>query len=302
MKLEVPKNFEEKFVENFGRKEYLKFLEFLSEPPRKSIRINTLKTDVSSILGRMTEKGFELERIPWYDKGFWIEGEDITKTLEYFLGYYYVQEAASMIPPIVLDPKPGEIVLDLTAAPGSKTTQIAMMMENRGIIVANDISMKRLKALRTNLQKSGVMNCVVTRMNAVYFYRTGLLFDKVLLDAPCSGSGMISTTFSVFENWSPNLVKKMSSIQKKMIESAILCTKPGGVIVYSTCSLDPEENEEVITHALERFNVEVEKVRMNGLKVVKGLKGYDPSVRKAVRILPHHNKTEGFFICKLTRS
>ncbi|MDI6806588.1 MAG: RsmB/NOP family class I SAM-dependent RNA methyltransferase [Candidatus Aenigmarchaeota archaeon] len=262
---------------------------------------------MKKILPRLIEKGWKLERIPWWKTGYRVDAktEVLTKTLEYYLGYYYIQEAASMIPPLVLDPKQNEIILDMCAAPGSKTTQIAEMMGNRGVIVANDNNLKRLKALRANLQKLGVMNCVVTYTDARDFWKSGLKFDKILLDVPCSGSGSIVTSWRIMNEWSVRIIKRMSRFQKSLLVAATRCLSKDGILVYSTCSMEPEENEENVDFAVRKLGLEVEKFKIKNLKCREGMlewdKKYDKSVTNAVRIFPHDNLTEGFFVCKLRK-
>jgi len=226
--------------------------------------------------------------------------------LEYFLGYYYIQEASSMIPPLILDPKPEDRILDLCAAPGSKTTQMAAMMKNKGIIVANDDSVKRIKALCMNLQKCGIKNCIVTITDGRKFWRKGLKFNKILLDVPCSGSGTIISSYSVFETWSPYIVFRLSKLQKQLLKSAVRCLEKDGIIVYSTCSMDPEENEDVIDFGVKKLGLEVEEVKLKGVRYREGItqwnkKKFNESVSNAIRIYPHDNLTEGFFICRLRR-
>ena len=234
--------------------EYEIFAKNLVERPRKSIRVNTIKISSKELVKKLEENGWKLERIPWFEDGFFVEvsPRSLTRTFEYYLGFYYIQEASSMIPPLVLDPKPGEIILDLCAAPGSKTTQMAAMMRNEGLIIANDNNLNRLKALRGNLQKCGVVNCVVTYMNGKFFWKKGLKFKKILLDVPCSGSGSIVTTWRIMEEWSEGLIRSLGNLQKMLLVSACRCLEKEGVIVYSTCSMEPEENEEIIDFAIKR--------------------------------------------------
>ncbi|MEM5836133.1 MAG: RsmB/NOP family class I SAM-dependent RNA methyltransferase [Candidatus Aenigmatarchaeota archaeon] len=306
MEIEIPKPFEEKYRKMLDE-EYEKLKACLFVKPKKAIRVNRIKISREELVERLRKKGMKLEQIPWYEDGFFVEnGKDIGKTLEYFLGYYYIQEASSMIPPIILDPKPKEKVLDLCAAPGSKTTQIAMLMKNSGVIVANDDNLERIKALRINLQKMGVKNCIVTQEKGENFWKYGIKFDKVLVDAPCSGSGKIISSFSSIKLWSQANVKRLSSLQKKLLYSASKCLKENGVLVYSTCSLDPEENEEIIDFCVKNLDLTVEKIEMKNLNYREGIlewegKKFDESVRKAMRIFPFDNFTEGFFICKLRK-
>ena len=304
--IEIPKNFEEKHKKILG-KDYEKLVSCLEVKPRNSLRVNTLKIERNKLLKKLKEKGWKLRRIPWYENGFFVELEEkgeLAKTLEYYLGYYYLQEASSMIPPLVLNPKKNEEIHDLCAAPGSKTTQIAQMMENEGVIVANDDNLKRIKALRSNLQRLGVMNTIVVYSKGEKFWKFGLKFDKILLDVPCSGSGTLISSFRVLQTWSQSLVKRLSALQKKLLSSAVKCLKKDGEIVYSTCSLEPEENEEVIDFGIRRLGLEVEEIEVKNLKHSSGLKEwngkkFDKSLENAIRIYPFQNFTEGFFICKL---
>ena len=162
------------FLERYGKLTDMdKFIEFSEKPLRKSIRVNTIKTSV-----REMRKCFDLKPVPWCREGFFVEGRAIGNTLEHFLGYVYLQEAASMIPPVVLNPSSEDLVLDMCASPGSKTTQLAAMMKNKGLIVANDNEVSRLKPLSMNLQRCGVANAVITLMEGRWF--KDLTFDKIL--------------------------------------------------------------------------------------------------------------------------
>src|SRR3990167_9855374 len=184
--------FKEKFVKKYASLTDIdSFLEFSLKNIRKSIRVNTLKISVNELKKRL--KDYKLTQIPWCKEGFFVEGPrtDLGNLKEHQLGYFYIQEAASMIPPIVLDPKPGEIILDIAASPGSKTTQIAQYMENKGILIANDYTYERMKPLSINLQRCGVTNSIITLMEGQWFKKSGIEFDRILVDAPCSGTGTI---------------------------------------------------------------------------------------------------------------
>ncbi|MEM4336978.1 MAG: RsmB/NOP family class I SAM-dependent RNA methyltransferase [Candidatus Woesearchaeota archaeon] len=301
--------FKKRFIERYSKltdwNEFKKYsLSFL----RKSIRVNTLKIDFNTLTKRL-EKEWALERIPWCDEGLWIEGSrrDIGNLIEHVLGYIYVQEAASMIPPIVLNPKPSDIVLDMAAAPGSKTTQIAQKMKNKGIIIANDISHERLAALGINLQRCGVSNTITTMMPGHKFKYLENRFDKILLDAPCSGTGSIRKSVKTIYMWNPNMVKRLAAQQKQLISVAFSLLKEKGTLVYSTCTLEPEENEEVIDYLIDNFeNVKIEKIK---LKIKRSPpvtefegKRYSDEVKKCLRIWPQDNDTEGFFVAKIKKT
>ena len=249
--------------------------------------------------------------VPWISEGFWITHEtgrrDIGNTIEHSLGYIYVQEPVSMIPPLVLDPQPGELVLDMCAAPGSKTTEIAQLMENKGILIANDYKGDRIAALGINLQRSGIMNTVVTLMMGHQFKKSGITFDRILVDAPCSGTGTIRKSLKTIEMWNPAMLKRFSSMQKQLLDTAFTLIKEDGVVVYSTCSCEPEENEEVIDFLLKRCpNAKLEVIELKGLQrsdPVLEFEGriYNPEIKKCLRIWPQDNDTEGFFVAKIRK-
>ena len=300
--------FKEKFVERFSRlTDWDTFKRFSLSFLRKSIRVNTLKISIKDLKARL-EKDWVLEPVPWCKEGFFIEHKkgrlDVGNTIEHSLGYYYVQEAASMIPPVVLDPRPGEIVLDMCAAPGSKATQIAQYMQNKGLLVANDIKGVRLASLGINLQRCGVMNELVTLSPGTAI--RGLLFDKIMLDAPCSGTGTIRKSPKTIQMWNPNMVKRLSAVQKKLIVHAFGSLKKGGTLVYSTCSNEPEENEGVIDFLLNKFDdAEVEAFDLNinrgdGILEFEGRK-FDDSIKECLRLWPQDNDTEGFFVAKIVK-
>jgi len=276
---------------------------FPPKPPSIwNIRVNTLKISVEELKEKLEKKNCEIEEIPWVKEGFWVRNCDLSKSIEHILGYFFIQNASSMIPPLVLNPEKNDTILDLCAAPGAKTTQMAAMMKNQGLIIANDVHLKRLKALRGNLQRCGVTNTITTLMNGKSFWKTGLKFKKILLDVPCSGSGTLNPR--VFKQLSFGALKMLSSIQKKLLISASKCLEKGGTIVYSTCSLEPEENEEVIDFAIKKLGLKTKKIEIEAPFVHAFSKWeekeFDDSVTKAIRIIPSE-KTEGFFVCKLVK-
>lgn len=276
---------------------------------RRSIRINPLLGEVEETKKDIESKGWKLEPIPWCKEGFWIahaERRDVGNLLEHHMGKIYVQEAASMIPPLVLNPLPGDIVLDMCAAPGSKTTQIGAMMENKGLIVANDFKGLRMQSLGINLQRSGLTNVLISLMHGKRFYQ--FAFDKILLDAPCSGTGTIRKSLKTIRIWNPLTISKLARQQQELIQRAFENLKPGGEMVYSTCSVEPEENEGVVDFLLRKFSeADIMKVKLPGLKLSKpvmefnGMK-YDERVKYTLRIWPQDNDTEGFFVCKIRKA
>ncbi len=302
----IPSAFRARYSKIIGEENKV-FLKYCRKPLRKSIRINTLKVnDPDALVNNLKDQGWNLEPVPWYKYGYWVGSSEPGKSLEYFLGYIYPQEAASMIPPLVLKPERGDYILDMAASPGSKTTQIAQIMENKGAIVANEKDMIRIKPLRYNIETMGVLNTIVTRMDGVWFKNIRERFDKVLLDAPCSSEGVIRKSWNVLSRWNINSIQSLSTLQKGLISAAIQTMKRDGVLVYSTCTLAPEENEEVIDFALREFDVEIEDISLRGLKSRHGLtewegRKFDKDVKKALRIWPQDNDTEAFFVARLRK-
>ncbi|MBT6006956.1 MAG: NOL1/NOP2/sun family putative RNA methylase [Prolixibacteraceae bacterium] len=276
---------------------------------RRSIRVNTLKATVEEVKKSIEAKGWKLDPVPWCKEGFWIshpDRRDVGNLIEHKLGKIYVQEAASMIPPVVLQPKPGELVLDMCAAPGSKTTQMAAMMNSEGMLIANDYRGLRVQSLGINLQRSGITNVLVTLMDGSWFKE--FQFDRILVDAPCSGTGTIRKSLKTINMWNPGMVTKICNQQKVLAKNAFLNLKPGGVMVYSTCSLEPEENEGVVDYLIETFpnEINVEQIDLPGLKkanTVLEFKGkkYHPDVTKTLRVWPQDADTEGFFVAKIIK-
>ncbi|USN45484.1 MAG: RsmB/NOP family class I SAM-dependent RNA methyltransferase [Candidatus Woesearchaeota archaeon] len=314
----IPENrrgaLKEKFVERYqlllGDK-YEDFIDSSFRYLRKSIRVNTLKIAVNEIEKRLAAD-WHLVPIPWCAEGFWIshKGEkrlDIGNLPEHQLGYIYVQDASSMIPPVVMfsdRPDCSQMrVLDMCAAPGSKTTQIASYMENKGVLVANDSSSQRLKALGVNVQRMGVHNLIVSLEHG---YKIANEFDRILVDAPCSGTGTIRKSMKVLQMWSPGLIKKMSREQKRLLSHAASKLAPGGVLVYSTCTLEPDENEAVVSDILGKHPeldlvpIELDIVRSDPVLSFEGV-DYDPRVSLCLRILPQDNDSEGFFVAKFIK-
>ncbi len=300
--------FKEKFIERYSKlTDFETFRKISLSWLRKSIRVNTLKITVPELKKRL-EKDWQLTPVPWCKEGFWIKGTrlDIGNLPEHILGYIYVQEAASMIPPVVLGPKPGEVILDLCAAPGSKTTQIAQMMKNTGVLIANDIDHKRLSALGINTQRCGVSNILITQMQGRYFKESGVMFDRILADVPCSATGTIRKSLKTISMWNPHMIRKIAGEQRQLAKTAFDILKPGGTMIYSTCSLEPEEDEGVVSHLLDTYdNLKIEQIDLD-IKRSKAVmefegKSYNKEVSKCLRIWPQDNDTEGFFVTKIKK-
>jgi len=299
------------FKENFKQRyekltDWDTFKEVCIKKLSRSIRINTLKISPDVLIKRLEKKGYKLTKIPFTPYGYYIEEgqQDIGNLPEHALGYFYVQEAASMIPPLVLEPKKHEFILDMAAAPGSKTTQISAMMENTGIIIANDYKHQRLKPLDINTERCGCKNVIVTLSSGHNI--KGMEFDKILLDAPCSGTGGICKSLKTLDIYNQNMIKKLSKDQKRLILNAYSLLKSKGTLIYSTCSVEPEENEEVIDFLLEKTDAKLEKINIPNLKTSEPItefenKIYSSEIKKCLRIWPQDNNTEGFFVAKITK-
>jgi len=286
-------------------------LDTIGEKLPSHFRFNPLKGDIAAQQSFFREQGFDFRPA--------VEGRDdmfeltvapypVGKSLSHFLGHIYIQDIASMIPPIALNPQPGDWVLDMSAAPGSKTTQMASMMQNEGVILANDVSAKRLRALSYNLQRWGVVNTMLYRWYGEQFgngyFET---FDRILVDPGCSGLGTLHKNPEVLGWWTPEHGDKLAESQCNQIASAIKALRPGGVLTYSTCTVDPRENEGVIDYALNNFPVEVETVEIDGIRTWPGVAEYDgtsyhPDVVKTVRCYPLERRTEGFYIARLRKT
>ena len=301
--------FKKEFVERYSAlTDWDEFKRYSLSYLRRSIRVNTILCSVAEVKKRLAAKGWILEQIPWCPEGFWIthpDRKDVGNLLEHQIGYIYVQEAASMVPPIVLVPVEGDLVLDMCASPGSKTTQLAAMMNNTGVLVANDYKGLRLASLGINVQRCCLTNCVITLMHGKRF--AGFVFDKILVDAPCSGTGTIRKSLKTVMIWNANMISKLARQQKELVTTAFANLKPGGEMVYSTCSVEPEENEGVVDYLLKTEpSARVVPVTLPGLILgapVMSFKGvdYHPDVKHSLRLWPQDNDTEGFFVAKFRK-
>ncbi len=312
-KPEMKPLFERRMKEILGdEKDFEEYNKIIHTSPRNFIRCNTIKIDSDELFQRLGEKWKVVRPFPGNKEIMLVDQDlmpgELGNAIEHLMGYYYIQEISSMMSVIALDPEPGDFVLDLCASPGSKTTQIAAKMENSGTLIANDVAIDRVKILNANLERCGVTNCIVTRNDGVALcnriMKDGYFrFDKILLDAPCSGEGTLRSSAKTFLMWNINAVKNMGRMQKKLIANALKCLNVGGVLVYSTCTHAPEENEDVVNFALKNFPVEIERVTLP-LKCRPGMKEwkdsrFDNEVEKCCRIYPHDNDSEGFFVCRM---
>lgn len=294
----------QRFVERYEKIDDSKeFWEYMAKPLRFSFRVNTLKASIDDVIESLSDR-FEIEKIPWCKEGFFCDRE-VGDTIEHQIGVIFSQEASSMIPAIALNPKPNMMVLDMCASPGGKTTQIAQYMQNEGCIIANDVKYDRINILISNIQRCGVTIARVTMKDGRFFKRFRETFDRVLIDAPCSNVGMIRKNYRYLKMWSLKEVYSLSRLQKELVLAGYKSLKHGGIMVYSTCTLDPLENEEVIDYLLSNTDAKLERIdlpvnRTEPIIEFEG-KSYDDEVKKCLRIHPQDNNTEGFFIAKILK-
>lgn len=247
----------------FPPQEAIEFLEHSNGQRILTIRTNSLKTKRRELAKVLINRGVNLDPLAeWTKVGLKIYDSTVPvgATPEYLAGQYMIQSGSSFLPVVALDPQENEKVLDMSAAPGGKTTYIAQLMKNTGVLVANDLKKERLKSLYFNLHRLGVKNCIVTNYDGKKLSQIYTNFDRVLLDAPCSGLGVISKDPSVKVNRTYKDIIETTRIQKELLLSAIDCCtiKNGkGIVVYSTCSISVEENEWVVDYALKNRYVKL---------------------------------------------
>jgi NOL1/NOP2/sun family putative RNA methylase len=307
-------DFVERVEKLIGKEDARKFFEICYTPTPDYIRCNTLKIKPDELKKRLESYGWKVT-VPFEEYPEIMLAErfgpgELGNSKEHLLGYFYVQEVSSMLPMLALKPKPNEIVLDLCASPGSKTTQAAAMMENTGTIIANEVSMGRVGILNTNLERCGVSNVIVTRKEGVAFCnqilkKSKLRFDKILVDAPCSGEGTLRKSPKTFAMWNSNMIKKIAGVQRRLSEAALELLNVGGEMIYSTCTLSPEENEMIVNNLLEKFNIELEEIDLP-LKTRPGITEWEAEklneeLKKCVRLYPQDNDTDGFFVAKIRK-
>ncbi|PCR90511.1 RsmB/NOP family class I SAM-dependent RNA methyltransferase [Natrinema ejinorense] len=282
------------------------FLAACERPLGNAVRVNTIKVSVERTLEALAEEGVGYEQADWNPRVLDLETDSPGSTWTSFHGFTHGQEEVSAVPPVVLDPEPGERVWDCCAAPGGKATQIAALMDDRGTVVANDNNLGRISALRFNAERLGATSLAVTNADARNYSLERFdfdAFDRTLVDAPCSCEGTIRKNPDALDNWSEGHISSVAGIQKGIIRRAIQATREGGTVVYSTCTFAPEENEAVVQHALEEEDCRVVDFDL-GLEHSPGVtewegERFDSSLEQAARIYPHQNDTGGFFVAKL---
>ena len=282
-------------------------LNYMHEVARPvTIRTNTLKTKRRELAQSLIQKGINLDPLEDSKVGLQIFDSPVAigGTLEYLSGHYMLQSPSSFVPVVALAPQQKERILDMCAAPGGKTTFISALMCNTGCLVANDVSKERMKGLVANIHRLGVQNTICCNYDAREFPKVMGNFDRILLDAPCSGTGVISKDPSVKSNKLEKDFKTLTHLQKELILAAIDSVKEGGIVVYSTCSVAIDENEEVVEYALMK-----RKVKLVDTGVTIGSSGYvnyrgkafNANIKKCKRFFPHAHNMDGFFVAKLQK-
>jgi NOL1/NOP2/sun family putative RNA methylase len=275
--------------------------EFENAEPRQAIRINVSNAKGKNLVERLRTLGVQLEQVPFLETGYWVSSSKVSvgATAEYLLGLYSIQETAAQIPATLFTALKDKTVLDACAAPGGKTVQLADLMGNTGAVAALDIKNRRLAALANHLERCHVSNTVVYNLDARQASRLNLKFDRILLDAPCSGNFAADKAW--FKRRTMSDVERNAQLQREILTEAAACLSGNGELVYSTCSLEPEENELNMDWAVKDLNFQIEAVNCHGQKGLTEVFGkrLDASVEQCRRIWPA--ETQGFFVCKLKK-
>jgi len=290
--------------------DFERFLEVVKHREPSTIRVNPLRSTVEEVRERLQRKGFVVHDVPHQplflriEDGRGKEGPPVSDTLEHWAGDFYMQQTATGLAAPLLDPQPGERVLDLCAAPGGKTTHLAELMKGQGTVVASELNEGRIRALLGNIYRLGHTNIMVTSGDA-RFFPEGATFDRVMVDVPCSAEGTLRKRGGTLPRKSPKARKSMTRIQRRLLERAIELTRPGGTLLYVTCTFDPAENEGVLTRVLQDAPVEVDQIELD-IPHERGVTSfgeteYDARMTRAIRLYPHIHDSGGLFICRLRK-
>lgn len=292
MEKQIPQFLITMLTEQYGEKITKQILDGYTKQKYVTLRANKIKTRVEDIEEQLIKNNIKFRKIGWYKDAIIIESareDEIRKTEMYENGEIYLQSLSSMLPPIILEPEKGENILDMAAAPGGKTTQIAAITENKAFITACEKNKIRAEKLKYNLQKQGV-TCVNIMAEDARKLSDYFSFDKILLDAPCSGSG----TANIFDyRFSKELVQRSSKTQEELLRKAIKISKSGGEIIYSTCSILKQENEEILKKIIKSGKVEIVPIKINS-EIPTLPVGIDGTICVAPTEL-----YEGFFVAKI---
>ncbi|XP_014221312.1 probable 28S rRNA (cytosine-C(5))-methyltransferase [Trichogramma pretiosum] len=305
-----------KLMQIFPLTSLLEFLEASETQRPMTIRTNTLKTRRRDLAHALISRGVNLDPIgKWTDVGLVVYSSSVPvgATPEYLGGHYMLQGASSFLPVMALDPKPNERILDMCAAPGGKSSYIAALMKNTGVLFSNDTNKNRTKAIIGNFHRLGVKNSVICSYDGRKIPSIIKGFDRVLLDAPCTGTGVIAKDPSVKTNKDEVDVQRCCTLQRELLLAAIDAvnhkSESGGIIVYSTCSILPEENEWIIDYALKKRDVKLVSLQEGSKPIEFGSEGFTnfrnlkfhPSLKMTRRFYPHIHNMDGFFVAKLKK-
>lgn len=302
MQEKIPEFLEQKLLENYGEKLKNEIIEGYRKERKVTLRINTLKNNIEKIKQKLKENGITYKEITWYKDALIIENakENRIKELEiYKNGEIYLQSLSSMIPPLVLDPKQNENILDMAAAPGGKTTQIAAITQNRANLTACEKNKIRAERLKYNLEKQGAKAYIM--LQDAREIDDFFSFDQILLDAPCSGSGtLLIGNQEIEKNFTEKLIQKSSETQVALLKKAINLLKEGKEMIYSTCSILACENEEVVQKVLKENKIEIVPIRLEEWEGMEELPVLPTKMQGALCIAPNE-RYEGFFVAKIKR-
>jgi 16S rRNA (cytosine1407-C5)-methyltransferase len=306
--IELSENITNYIQRNFGDDYLNNFREHYLDDHNIYLRFPIDNSEQESLIQSLETYGIKLEKHPNVNIAYKVvEGSDkIGKTLEYTIGRYYIQSLSSMIPPLVLLPNENDVVLDMCAAPGSKSTQLSEMMNNSGTLYSNEPNAKRVKSLVYNLDRMTRVNMgVIQKYGEILSKKFDHFFDKVLVDAPCSGLGIVQKKGEISNWWNEKSVERISDTQLRLLISAIKTSKVGGEIIYSTCTLTVEENELILDKILKKYPVELADIELPipshpAITKVEG-RDLNPQISKARRIIPWEVASEGFFVAKLIK-
>ncbi|MFW6003657.1 MAG: RsmB/NOP family class I SAM-dependent RNA methyltransferase [Halanaeroarchaeum sp.] len=286
--------------------DYAAFREACLRPLPSTVRVNTIKATPDQVVEALSADGVSATQRSWDPTVLAVDTTKPGNTWPYVHGWIHGQEEVSIIPPSVLDPQPGEIVWAAAAAPGSKATQLSALMDDTGLVIANDDNLGRLSALRGNADRLGVTSMAVTNEDARFqtFEPFGIeLVDRALVDAPCTCEGTIRKSPDALDGAGPESSRNIANVQRDILARAVERTKPGGTVVYSTCTFAPEENEAVVDAVLERGGARVVPFEVP-LDHSPGLtswadESFDESLTATKRFYPHQNDTGGFYVAKM---
>ncbi len=293
MTIDLPQAFRQEMKSLLGE-DYDAYLKSFEEPRSFGLRVNTLRLSVRECREKLSCR---TEPVPWIDNGLFYEGDEVrlSKDPYYYAGLYYLQEPSAMTPAALLPVEPGDMVLDLCAAPGGKSTELGAKLKGKGMLVANDISTSRARALLKNLEVFGIPNiCVTSEAPEKLSQSFPEFFDKILVDAPCSGEGMFRKDPQMVKDWLTKGPDYYCTIQKEITGEAVKMLRPGGYLMYSTCTFSTKEDEDVINWIFRNFP----DMELQPLPLFEGAEG---GVRMpgCIRLFPHKLRGEGHFMALL---